>query len=222
MGKWKISFTFLCSGLNCYYEGRYVKTSQQDKIWTVSFNPKGNKTPVLMIHGFGAGLGLWALNIDELSNNRPVYTFDLLGFGRSDRPIFDDDPKIVEETFVNSIEDTCKELGLDKLILIGHSFGAYLAYSYAIKHPENVKSLILADPWGFSEKPPDWEKTVNIPRWIKVMATVLNPFNLLSGLRFAGPLGKVLFIFVKYVPRLPKFLFLLYVVMINPQTYSWC
>ena len=148
----------------------------------MSFNPKSNNTPVLLIHGFGAGLGMWALNIEELSKNRPVYTFDLLGFGRSDRPTFDNDPKIVEETFVNSI---------DKFILIGHSFGGYLAYSYAIKHPENVKSLILADPWGFSEKPPNWENTVNLPRWVKVMVNVLNPFNPLSGLRFVGPLGKI-------------------------------
>lgn len=180
----------ILKSLKVRYEERYVKTSQQDKIWTVLFNPQGEKTPVLMIHGFGGGLGMWVLNIEELSNNRPVYTFDLLGFGRSGRPNFDEDPEIVQETFVASIEDTRKELGLnEKFILLGHSFGGYLAYAYTIKHPENVKSLILADPWGFQEKPPDWEKNVSIPAWIKFMATVLEPFNPFAGLRFAGPLG---------------------------------
>lgn len=168
-----------------------MTTSQQDKIWTVLFNPQGNKTPVLMIHGFGSGLGLWSLNIKKLSESRPVYTFDLLGFGRSSRPKFDHDPEVVEDAFVNSIEDTRKELGLQKFILIGHSFGGYLAYSYAIKHPEQVKSLILADPWGFAEKPEDWEETVTIPTWIRVLAAVLKPFNPFSALRFAGPLGTV-------------------------------
>ena len=169
-----------------------MTTSQQEKIWTVSYNPEGTKTPVLMIHGFGAGLGMWALNVNELSKERPLHTFDLLGFGRSSRPTFGDDPEIVEETFVNSIEDTRKELGLEKFILVGHSFGGYLAYAYAIKHPNQVKSLILADPWGFSEKPADWDKTVSIPRWIRVIATILQPFNPLSGIRIAGPLGMLI------------------------------
>ena len=175
--------------VNVPYRARYITTSRQDRIWTVSFNPEGTKTPILMVHGFGAGLGMWALNVKELSRDRPMHTFDMLGFGRSSRPTFDSDPEVVEETFVNSIEDTRKELGLEKFILIGHSFGGYLAYAYTIKHPEQVKSLILADPWGFSEKPADWDTKYEIPRWIRVVATIMRPFNPLSGLRIAGPLG---------------------------------
>ena len=143
-----------------------------------------------MIHGLGAGLGIWVMNIKELSENRPVYAFDLLGFGRSSRPDFDEDPQTVEETFVNSIADTIKELGLEKCILIGHSFGGYLAYAYAIKHPEHVKSLVLVDPWGFTEKTQDWEQNEAVPKWIKMMAAMLSPFNPYAVLRFVGPLGK--------------------------------
>lgn len=176
--------------LNVPYRARYVTTTQQDNIRTVSFNPGATKTPILMIHGFGAGLGMWALNVQELSKDRPMHTFDVLGFARSSRPKFDDDPEVIEETFVSSIEDTRKELGLEKFILVGHSFGGYLAYAYTIKHPEHVKSLILADPWGFSEKPQDWDTRVSIPTWIRVVATVLQPFNPLSAVRIAGPLGK--------------------------------
>ncbi len=184
-----LNMSSILAELNLPYSTRYITTSQQEKIWTVSFNPEGTKTPILMIHGFGAGLGMWALNVEELSKDRPMHTFDMLGFGRSSRPTFDEDPEIVEETFVNSIEDTRKELGIEKFILIGHSFGGYLAYAYTIKHPEQVKSLILADPWGFSEKPADWDKTVSIPRWVRIAATILKPFNPLSGIRIAGPLG---------------------------------
>ena len=175
--------------LDVTHEGRYITTSQKDQIWTVVFNPSGAETPVLMIHGLGAGLGIWVMNIKELSENRPVYTFDLLGFGRSSRPDFDEDPQTVEETFINSIADTIKELGLEKCILIGHSFGAYLAYAYAIKHPERVKSLILVDPWGFTEKTQDWEQNEAVPKWIKMMAAMLSPFNPYAALRFVGPLG---------------------------------
>ena len=71
-----------------------------------------------------------------MSQKRPLYTFDLLGFGRSSRPKFDQEPELAEETFVESIEEWRKNLNLDKVILLGHSFGGYLASSYALKYPD--------------------------------------------------------------------------------------
>jgi pimeloyl-ACP methyl ester carboxylesterase len=41
------------------------------------------------------------------------------------------------------------------MVLLGHSFGGYLSAAYALKYPENVQHLILADPWGLPEKPVD-------------------------------------------------------------------
>ena len=161
----------------------------QEKIWTVTFNPNGKKTPLLLLHGFGAGVGMWCLNYKQLSDDRTVHAMDLLGFARSSRPDFGHDPEGIEEKFVDSIEDTRKALGLDKFIILGHSFGAYLAYAYALKHPGHVKYVILGDPWGFSVKPADWEKTVQIPTWVKAMATILGPFNPFASIRLAGPFG---------------------------------
>ena len=71
-----------------------------------------------------------------MSEKRPVYAFDLLGFGRSSRPKFQGSPEQVEETFINSIEEWRKALGLQKIILLGHSFGGYLSSCYALKYPD--------------------------------------------------------------------------------------
>lgn len=187
--------------LDVAQDGRFITTSQGDQIWTVVFNRSGPKTPVLMVHGLGAGLGIWVMNIKELSQDRPIYTFDLLGFGRSSRPNFPEDPETVEETFVTSIEDMKRELGLETCILVGHSFGGYLAYAYAIKYPEHVKSLILVDPWGFTAKTQDWEQNESVPKWIKMMAAMLSPFNPYAILRFVGPLGNNILVAFAYTTK---------------------
>lgn len=89
-----------------------------------------------MVHGFGGGVGLWVRNLDALSRTCTVYAFDLLGFGRSSRPAFPNDATLSEEQFVNSIEQWRQSLGLERMILLGHSLGGYLATSYSIQYPE--------------------------------------------------------------------------------------
>lgn len=80
---------------------------------------------------------------------------------------------------------------LEKIILLGHSMGGFLAASYAIKYPDRVKHLILADPWGFAEKPSEQATKSNIPFWVKAIAFVVQPLNPLWAVRVAGPFGKM-------------------------------
>ncbi|XP_035685653.1 (Lyso)-N-acylphosphatidylethanolamine lipase-like [Branchiostoma floridae] len=123
------------------------------RIWTLKvFQRKTETLPIVMVHGFAGAAGVFFLNFDALAEHRAVYAFDLLGFGRSSRYKFSTKPDVAEEEFVDSIEEWRKGVGLEKFILMGHSFGGFLAASYAIKHPSRVKHLVLADPWGFPEK----------------------------------------------------------------------
>lgn len=71
-----------------------------------------------------------------MSKDRTLYTFDLLGFGRSSRPKFHGSCEEVEHMFVQSIEEWRKAMSLEKFILIGHSFGGYLVSSYTLKYPD--------------------------------------------------------------------------------------
>lgn len=111
------------------------------------------------------------------------------GFGRSSRPKFSTNALEAENQMVKAIEEWRKEMNLENFVLLGHSMGGFLATSYAISHPHRVKHLILADPWGFPERPA--EQTVQIPLWIKVLAFTLQPFNPLWAVRAAGPFGKL-------------------------------
>ncbi|XP_067461129.1 (Lyso)-N-acylphosphatidylethanolamine lipase isoform X2 [Thunnus thynnus] len=199
--------------LNCIQNdlwARFVTLPNQDRIWTLTLTNKAvrkpvtqaAKTPLVMVHGFGGGVGLWIRNLDALSRSRPVYAFDLLGFGRSSRPSFPSDAEKAEEQFVNSIEQWRQSVGLENMILLGHSLGGYLATSYAIQYPSRVSHLILVDPWGFPERPqpqtqtqegqsqgPEVVKRRPIPRWVKAIAAVVSLFNPLAVIRAAGPWG---------------------------------
>ncbi|XP_073714488.1 1-acylglycerol-3-phosphate O-acyltransferase ABHD5-like [Misgurnus anguillicaudatus] len=118
-----------------------------------------------------------------LKEGRPVYALDLLGFGRSSRPIFGNDAQEVEEQFVQSLEDWRQSVGLEHMILLGHDFGGYVSTAYAMKYPNRVKHLVLVEPWGFMAKPNVQERWV--PVWIKAIGAVMNPLNPLTLLRLA-------------------------------------
>ncbi|KAL3859771.1 hypothetical protein ACJMK2_009965 [Sinanodonta woodiana] len=171
----------------------------QNRLWTISANSGNDRTPLVMIHGMAGGVGLWAQNIDSLCTKRPLHAFDLLGFGRSSRPKFSKKAELAENEFVESVEEWRREMQLDKMVLLGHSLGAFIASSYALKYPERIKHLILVDPWGFEEKPTDNE---SIPRWARVIITLVQPFNPLAIVRAAGPWGPGLV--KKFRPDLKK------------------
>lgn len=111
----------------------------------------------------------------------------ITGFGRSSRPTFSTDSLEAEQQLVESLEEWRKEMKLEQFIFLGHSLGGFLATSYAINYPDRVKHLILADPWGFPERPQDLRE---LPLWVRALSTVLTPFNPLSGIRAAGPVGE--------------------------------
>lgn len=87
-------------------------------------------------------MGLWAQNLDALSQRRPVFAVDLLGFGQSSRPPFSMDPGAAEDQFVESIEQWRAEVGLESMILLGHNLGGFLAVSYSIKYPARSVQIV--------------------------------------------------------------------------------
>ena len=70
--------------LKTSYRGRFVNigpiVGQEDNyVWTLSSNEDSTNVPIVLIHGFGSGVGLWCLNIDSFAAKRPVYAFDITG-----------------------------------------------------------------------------------------------------------------------------------------------
>ncbi|KAK9513251.1 hypothetical protein VZT92_026799 [Zoarces viviparus] len=176
------------------FSKQHVPVSNGNLLWTLTISDERvkDKTPMVLLHGFGGGVGLWAQNLDALSQRRPVFAVDLLGFGQSNRPLFSADAHEAEDQFVESIEQWRAKVGLESMILLGHNLGGFLAVSYSIKYPGRVKHMVLVEPWGFPETPDTVEADRPIPVWIKALGAMFSPFNPLAGLRLVGPLGPTL------------------------------
>jgi cardiolipin-specific phospholipase len=117
---------------------------------------------LVMLHGYGAGLGFFYKNFEGLSRVKgwKLYALDLLGMGRSSRPPFkvhakDQAGKITEAEnwFIDALEEWRILKKIDKFTLLGHSMGGYMAVAYALKYPGHLNKLILASPVGIPEDP---------------------------------------------------------------------
>ncbi|MEV4947738.1 proline iminopeptidase-family hydrolase [Streptomyces sp. NPDC053755] len=115
--------------------------------------PSG-RPPLLVVHG-GPGLphdyleDLAALAEEDGPGRtgeagRTVVFYDQLGCGRSDQP---DDPALwTMDTFVAEVDAVRRALGLDRVHLLGHSWGTQVLLEYMLRKPSGVASLVLASP----------------------------------------------------------------------------
>ncbi|VDD90273.1 unnamed protein product [Enterobius vermicularis] len=196
-----------------YTEVNRLNNDQSGRIHSITVkmsDASDNKIPVVFLHGFACGLALWANNIDCVAKTHTVHALDLLGFGRSSRPNFHTRASICEAEMCDAIDDWRKEMNIDRMILVGHSFGGFIACAYALTFPEHLRHLVLLDPWGFSAKPLEepphsFGLSAKTIAWIKTMASAIGAANPLAVVRCAGPYG--IEVLRKLYPNLgPRFL----------------
>ena len=117
---------------------------------------------LVILHGYGAGLGFFYKNFEPLSRLKgwQLHALDLLGMGRSTRPSFrikakerHEAIKEAEAWFVDALEEWRVKRKIDRFTLLGHSLGGYMAVAYALKYPGRLNKLILASPVGIPEDP---------------------------------------------------------------------
>ena len=114
------------------------------KVW-YGVMGKGDQTPVMCLHGGPGGTGYGFLYLYEIAKDRPVIMFDQLGGGRS--TIHEDTSLLKVDNFVEQVEAVRKELKLDELYVLGHSWGTALALEYYDKYPDAVKALVFNSPY---------------------------------------------------------------------------
>src|SRR5579871_5882185 len=124
------------------------------RVWyrTVGGGAEHERTPLLILHGGPGAPHDYLENMQALaSEERRVVFYDQLGCGRSDQP---DDPALcVVSRFADEVETVRRALGLERVHILGQSWGGMLAQEYALRQPAELVSLILAN------------STSSIPLW---------------------------------------------------------
>jgi len=113
---------------------------------TIKYYDVGDGPPVLLVHGLGAEADVWAYCLEPLSQSYRVLALDLLGFGRSSKPLIN----YRVETFVEVLDRFLHTLGIPQLSVVGNSMGGWISASFAVRWPERVTKLVLNDAVGIA------------------------------------------------------------------------
>ena len=109
--------------------------------WKIRYIDVGNGEPVVLIHGLGESIESWKFQIPELSKYFRIIALDLRGFGKSEIP----DRINGIKDFVSDVKNLIDHLNIRKANLIGFSMGGVICLAFYEKHPEYVRSMVLAD-----------------------------------------------------------------------------
>ncbi len=111
----------------------------------------GEGEPIVILHG-GPGMDHNHLfeSVSKLSSDLEVIFYDQRGTGKSSGDI--DSTNINTATFVDDLEALRQKLSLDKMNLLGISWGGMLAMQYAMAYPDHLNVLILGCPMGASSE----------------------------------------------------------------------
>ena len=124
-------------------------------LYTVELRPppRAGAPTLVLLHGFANGSAMFCLTLDLLAPHFRVLAVDLRGAGASERPRWPHAAGAAgaaegEAWFVDALEAWRAALGLEEVVLLGHSLGGYVAAAFALRHPRRVRHLVLASPVG--------------------------------------------------------------------------
>ena len=151
-------------------DGKYYEVNGV-KIWAVSF---GKGDPLFLIAGGPGNSHYYLRSFDSLSTANTLIYFDAFGRGKSDTA-----NNVTEYSLQRDIEDLeglRKAMGYSSINILGHSYGGLVAQGYAIKYPDKVSHLILANTfhsylmWQENDDNSNHEIKTNYPEvWEELM-----------------------------------------------------
>jgi pimeloyl-ACP methyl ester carboxylesterase len=132
---------------------------------TLSYEDTGRGDPPLVfLHGWCDGSPSWAETVAEFSRDHRCIAPDMRGHNRSGLPR---DHCYSAEALSNDVVALCESLGVAHPVLVGHSFGGYLAAEVARRFPGFARAIVVEDQpldlRGFGEQMRALESVIRSP-----------------------------------------------------------
>ncbi len=145
-----------------------------------AFVKAGTGPAVLLLHGLACDHTTWEPVIDTLAKRYTVIAPDLLGHGLSDKPRAD----YSVGGYANGMRDLLTVLGIDKVTVVGHSFGGGIAMQFAYQFPERTERMLLVASGGLGPEVSPFIRAITTPGYHQVLGALTVP-----GVRHAGVAG---------------------------------
>src|SRR5580765_6306874 len=136
-----------------------------------AFVKTGSGPALLLLHGLGCDHTTWLPVLDSLSRRYTVIAPDLLGHGQSDKPRAD----YSVGGYANGMRDLLTVLGIDKVTVIGHSFGGGVAMQFAYQFPERTERLMLVSSGGLGPEVTPAIRAITTPFAMATLAFLTMP-----------------------------------------------
>ena len=131
----------------------------------LTWREAGQGPALVLLHGIGSGAASFAGQLAGLSDTHRVIAWDAPGYGES-APLPNPRPLAVD--YADALSLLLDHLGLDRVVLVGHSLGALIAAEWAARHGARVQHLVLASPArGYASAPPEqraakWQERIDL------------------------------------------------------------
>ena len=141
-----LAVVLVCAGVGAQSEHAGARTSRiQVQGAGLYCREVGVGTAMIVLHG-GPDFDISYLlpELDRLSDTFHLIYYDQRGRGRSADYVKPEDVSLESE--MADLDEVREHFHLERVVLLGHSWGAVLALEYALRHPERVSRLVLMDP----------------------------------------------------------------------------
>jgi len=158
---------------------------------------KGEGSPIVLLHGSSSIIQDFIVSglVDQLATRHRVIAFDRPGYGYSERPrdiVWT--PERQAALFVAAVQ----ELGAERPLVFGHSWGTLPALAWALDHTDQLSALVLASGYYFATPRPD--ALVTAVMAAPVIGDLLTHTIAPLQTRVTGPLGFTMIFSPKEVP----------------------
>ncbi len=109
-------------------------------------NPKG--PPLVLVHGFSDSLFAWEPWVARLGGDYRIITLDLPGHGLTRAP---NGYEPTTTGYADLVDTVARRLGIGPYVVAGNSMGGAVAWKDALRHPGDVRALVLVDSAGWPE-----------------------------------------------------------------------